>query len=367
MLPEITELTATQSNARKAKTRSGVTKSSPVWTDRWPLHGLEEPAYTSGMDRLSDPNRITLFDGPIVGTAGRGRVVASVVAFLSALVFASLVGASSLLPSLDLEPLPSYQSDKWPAASESAEWVAFGSSFIGMGIDPESFRETSGSTLFNWGMPDYGARYRQRVLESVRSGQNVEGVILEMRPGPLDPTPADAPVNVASPEVRFVRSAVRWSRANRPDRAASALGGYVRGKLPVGRLLFYEPADVHDMTEREDGLLAPSPHAESLSAYEFSKGFKDVANGAHRSEFHIEEMERLRDALTHMGVRVVFVRMPEGNACVNEAEAVARLNAINLNDRDAFPELFRWEHRWDDTHLNGEGAKIAAEILGRSI
>lgn len=266
----------------------------------------------------------------------------------------------------DPRPTVSYQTDQM-ALAYSPDWIAFGASFVGMGIDPAAFESASGSRLFNWGIPNTGTAYRQRVLQAVRAYPDLDGVILEIRPGALDPMPADRKLSAPSVTMRTARGFMEWLSVGRIDRSIGCVSSAWKGLLPIGRLLLDNSPAPPELHVRRDGFLTAFPGDEPLSRYKFTRGFEDVPTGKRSARIELQQLLALKRTLEGMGIKVAFVRMPEGPRYANEAEAVDALAAIDLNDRDRFPELFEWENRYDNTHLNPEGAKIAGAAIGARV
>jgi lysophospholipase L1-like esterase len=84
----------------------------------------------------------------------------------------------------------------------------------------------------------------------------------------------------------------------------------------------------------------------------------------------VQLARRLRRTAAERGVGLIFVISPQLNQRPNliwAAENGAIDHLLSYNDPIRYQDLYDLEHRWDNGHLNGEGARIFSRYLAADI
>lgn len=275
-----------------------------------------------------------------------------------ALFVFALVGACVVVP----EPMPDEQALKWRewrGSEDQVDVLLIGSSFLGTAVDPRRFAEETGLTLFNWGI---SAQFGWELDASLEAALSTDPERLKLVLVELSRANESQITEGTAREVcwhTLPRALAAWASS----KDTRHLYIFARRVSPLGRAYLDEFVPDHLYVYRQGYMprfaeLDP----DTRQRREFLReGLRVPERGA--MNINRPLIDRLSRRAAEAGVQIRFVVPPNTFSGVPPRE----LGALDFNCPDKYARLFEPELRWDQAHLNTEGAAVFTPLLASAL
>lgn len=302
-----------------------------------------------------------------------GRIAAGVLIFLMPVLLLILAGTAPMPPYFN------FQLERFHRESEQApfDFVVFGSSYVGCHLVPTVIEESSGLRGFNFGIGGlHGYDLECAIVEAVRSMDPLPPVVvLDLAQWPTVSERPEAARRLArfrtGPSFRMAA----WSARN-GDLAGAFLQLFELSKrqLRLGALI-PEPPPITDPLESERvsrdllnygySRLEPKSWTPAAEARLLKTMRRNLENDHENPRIDLRNLKRLAGWLRRRGVTPVFVRAPLSTRFRGErrSDYDALAHVLWFDDPGAYPRLFEPTLRYDERHLNTNGARLYSRLF----